>query len=170
MISIRTMRPAPAGRRAAGATASAAPSVNLAREPDFRLGGLLIRPSLREVLTAARRQRIEPRVMQVLVALARAGDRVVSRDELIARCWDGRIVGEDAINRCIGRLRRLARTVDGGFCIDTVARVGYRLREAKECARASAPPGRISGWIRRVRFALAAARALFVFAPTHPVI
>jgi len=45
--------------------------VSLARETNFRLGALSIRPSLREVQAGARRQIIEPRVMQVLVALAR---------------------------------------------------------------------------------------------------
>jgi DNA-binding winged helix-turn-helix (wHTH) protein len=101
--------------------------VNLARESHFQLGALLIRPSLREVQAGARRQIIEPRVMQVLVALARMDGEVVSRDELIETCWGGRIVGEDAINRCIGRLRRLAETFGDSFEIDTVARVGYRL-------------------------------------------
>lgn len=142
----------------------------LAHEQAFTIADVEIRPATREVVNAGSVTILEPRVMQLLVALHRADGGVVSKDDLAQLCWEGRIVGEDAINRCIGRLRRLARTVDGGFCIDTVARVGYRLREAKECARASAPPGRISGWIRRVRFALAAARALFVFAPTHPVI
>ncbi|WP_297695100.1 hypothetical protein, partial [Phenylobacterium sp.] len=46
---------------------------------------------------------LEPRVMQVLVALARERGEIVSRDDLIASCWAGRIVGEDAINRCTFR-------------------------------------------------------------------
>jgi Tol biopolymer transport system component len=65
--------------------------------------------------------------MQVLVALFQANGHVVSRDELIVRCWEGRIVGEDAINRAIGRLRRLSEA-DSGFQIETIPRVGYRLR------------------------------------------
>ena len=113
---------------AAPEPARASRPVILAREADFRLGVLLIRPSLREVSTGARRHMLEPRVMQVLVALARMDGQVVSRDELIEACWGGRIVGEDAINRCIGRLRRLAETFDACFAIDTVARVGYRLK------------------------------------------
>lgn len=66
--------------------------------------------------------------MQVLVAFAAANNRVLSRDALIARCWDGRIVGDDAINRVIGRLRKLA--LDEGsnsFSIETINKVGYRL-------------------------------------------
>ncbi len=104
-------------------------AVNLAREPDFQLGSLNVRPSLREVLARGRRHVLEPRVMQVLVALARMDGGVVSRDALIEACWGGRIVGEDAINRCIGRLRRLSETCNGAFSIETVARVGYRLSE-----------------------------------------
>ena len=47
--------------------------------------------------------------MQVLVALARRRGQVVSRDQLIETCWAGRVVGEDAINRCIAKVRRLGR-------------------------------------------------------------
>ena len=77
-------------------------SVALASEPDFRLADLQIRPSSREVVGAGGdREVLEPRVMQVLVVLARRRGQVVSRDQLIEECWAGRVVGEDAINRCI---------------------------------------------------------------------
>ena len=65
--------------------------------------------------------------MLVLVALHHAGGDVVSRDDLIARCWDGRIVGEDAINRAISRLRDLGHRLDGAFQLETISKVGYRL-------------------------------------------
>lgn len=74
--------------------------------------------------------------MQVLVALYRAGGEVVSRDDLTRDCWGGRIVGDDAINRCIVQLRRIAERV-GGFEVETIPRVGYRLAggQAKRPAR-----------------------------------
>src|SRR5271156_3257689 len=97
--------------------ARASRPVILAREADFRLGGLLIRPSLREVHAHTCRHTLEPRVMQVLVVLARMDGQVVSRGELIESCWDGRIVSEDAINRCIGRLRRLTEACEDSFAI-----------------------------------------------------
>ena len=103
--------------------------VNLAWEPDFALGDLRVSPSTREVGRDGWTDGLEPRVMQVLVALHQARGAVVSRDMLIARCWDGRIVGDDAINRAIGRLRRLSRADRGAsFMIETIPRVGYRLR------------------------------------------
>ncbi len=100
--------------------------IDLAHEARFALGGLEVRPSTREVVAAGRSSLVEPRVMQVLVALARRQGEVVSRDDLIASCWAGRAVGEDAINRCIAALRRLA-AAHGAFTVETVARVGYRL-------------------------------------------
>jgi len=102
--------------------------IDLAREADFRLGGLQVSPSTREVERDGQREALEPRVMQVLVALYRAKGAVVSRDDLIVRCWEGRIVGEDAINRAIWRLRKLAEADgDANFTIETIPRVGYRL-------------------------------------------
>ena len=110
-------------------TGAALPTiVDLAREPAFRLAAVDVRPATREVLGGGRREVLEPRVMQVLVALARRRGEVVSRDELIEACWRGRIVGDDAVSRCIGALRRLA-VAYGGLAIETIARVGYRLDE-----------------------------------------
>ena len=83
----------------------------MSAEPDFVLGSMTVQPSLREVSWDTNKEQLEPRVMQVLVALARADGGVVSRDELIRLCWEGRIVGEAAINRCILKLRDLADAV-----------------------------------------------------------
>jgi DNA-binding winged helix-turn-helix (wHTH) protein/tetratricopeptide (TPR) repeat protein len=101
----------------------------LAHASEFRLGAVAVRPALRQVSAADGREEIlEPRVMQVLVALTRADGAIVTRDDLTQSCWDGRVVGEDAINRVISRLRRLAEGIgQGAFRIETVTKVGYRL-------------------------------------------
>jgi DNA-binding winged helix-turn-helix (wHTH) protein len=100
----------------------------LAHEPSFTIGELRADPSVRQVECRDRREMLEPRVMQVLVALARAEGRIVTRDELIDWCWGGRIVGEDAINRAIFRLRQVASDIgDDSFAIETITKVGYRL-------------------------------------------
>jgi DNA-binding winged helix-turn-helix (wHTH) protein len=130
--------------------------IRLADEADFRLGVMRVRPSRLEVLHRDRRRQVEPRVMQVLVALARSDGEVVSRDELIALCWDGRIVGEDAITRCIVRLRRLADAVPGSFRVHTVPRVGYRI--APDATGAAPQLAAAPGVVQR---ALSAIDALF---------
>jgi len=103
--------------------------IDLAQEQDFQLGELSVRPSLRQVADASGRSEVvEPRVMQVLVALARANGEILTREALTVLCWDGRIVGEDAINRVMSRLRRLSEGIGGGsFRIETITKVGYRL-------------------------------------------
>ncbi len=102
--------------------------IDLAHETDFRLGALLVSPSIREVRATHGSEIVEPRVMQALVCLARAQGAVVSRDDLIRSCWGGRAVGEDAINRCIGKIRQLAEMEgEASFVIETIPRVGYRL-------------------------------------------
>ena len=123
--------------------------IDLARCAPFRLGSLLVEPALRQVGGAVS-ETLEPRVMQVLAVLAAAEGRIVSRDSLVDQCWDGRIVGDDSINRVIGRLRKLA--ADNGassFRIETVTKVGYRLLcDAPEAVTtAMAPPAAAPrGW------------------------
>jgi TolB-like protein/DNA-binding winged helix-turn-helix (wHTH) protein/Flp pilus assembly protein TadD len=103
--------------------------IDLAHASAFRLASLVIEPGLRQVIDAhSKAETLEPRVMQVLVVLAMANGSIVSRDDLVRQCWEGRIVGDDSINRVIGRLRRLAEEKGRGeFHIETITKVGYRL-------------------------------------------
>lgn len=94
-----------------------------------------VSPAERAVELGGRREELQPRVMQVLVALAKSRPAVVSRDRLVDQCWDGRIVGDDALNRCILALRHLAQQfTPPPFVIETVPRIGHRLVEP-EAAR-----------------------------------
>lgn len=99
----------------------------LAHEQAFRIGAAEVRPATREIVHNGTANIVEPRVMQILVALHRAGGGVVSKDDLIKLCWDGRIVGDDAINRVISRLRNVADQAGNDFRIETITKVGYRL-------------------------------------------
>ena len=102
----------------------------LAHEPIFSIGRAEVHPATRELRLDGKSTILEPRVMQVLVALYRADGAVVSKDDLVAACWNGRVVGDDAINRVIGRLRHNAEhDAQAAFRIETITRVGYRLVE-----------------------------------------
>jgi DNA-binding winged helix-turn-helix (wHTH) protein len=102
--------------------------IALAAESPFRVGVMNVTPASLQVEADGVCHPVPPRVMQVLVALASARPRTVSRDELAERCWHGRIVGEDALNRIIAKLRMLALGPGAGsFAIETVKRVGYRI-------------------------------------------
>lgn len=121
---------------APGAAGSARPA-GLAQAEVFHLGDLEVRPPTREVIGQDGSILLEPRVMQVLVLLAARRGQVVSRSDFTEHCWAGQVVGDDAINRCIQAIRRLAERC-GGFSIRTVARVGYRLDEEARGSAATA--------------------------------
>ncbi|MGP1351711.1 MAG: alpha/beta fold hydrolase [Parasphingopyxis sp.] len=68
----------------------------------------------------------EPQVLSLLILLVEGGDRLVTKDELIERIWEGRIVSDAAITSRVksarhllgddGRQQRYIRTVHGkGF-------------------------------------------------------
>jgi adenylate cyclase len=123
----------------------AARRIQLGNEPPLTLGELRVEPRLRRLRHAdGREELVEPRVMQVLVALIRAGGEVVSRDELLESCWNGVVVGEDAIERVIGRIRRLAERF-GAFRMETVTKVGYRLLPLDAGPAGAAPGERSAG-------------------------
>jgi DNA-binding winged helix-turn-helix (wHTH) protein/tetratricopeptide (TPR) repeat protein len=103
--------------------------VILAHEKTFELGPVEARPATRELSNGDQVAVLEPRVMQLLVALRRADGAVVSKDDLVQLCWSGRIVGEDAINRVVSRLRHELTNIAGdALQIETIPKVGYRLR------------------------------------------
>jgi Tol biopolymer transport system component/DNA-binding winged helix-turn-helix (wHTH) protein len=112
------------------------PKLTLARELPFGLAGTLVRPAALEVETDGRVTALEPRVMKVLVALHRARGQPVSRDELIDLCWEGRIVTEGALNRCVAQLRK-ALSDNPLIRLDTIPTVGYRLQASGEVRRMS---------------------------------
>ena len=142
--------------------------VSLAHEPSFSLGPLHILPATREIVHEdGQRSVVEPRVMQMLIALVRADGAIVTREALIESCWEGRIVGEDAINRVVSRLRSTAGGIGAGlFRIETVTRIGYRLvrlepaDEAEPGGPAPTPSPFISTVPNRISWALVTAMAL----------
>ena len=138
--------------------------IHLARERPFRLGAVEVRPATREVISPQGRLVLEPRVMQVLVALARAGGEVVTREDLTESCWEGRIVGEDAISRVISHLRRVSEGVGrDGWTLETVTKVGYRLVPVGADATQVVEPGRPAPAVPR-RWLLAAGGGAAVLA------
>ena len=101
---------------------------DLSKAEPFRLGPLAIDPPTLRVTAGERSEHLEPRVMRVLVALAGARSKVLSRDDLIELCWDGQIVGDNAINRVISRLRALLGELAGNSVrLETINKVGFRL-------------------------------------------
>jgi DNA-binding winged helix-turn-helix (wHTH) protein len=111
--------------------------IDLTMTAEFHLGALEVRPATCEVIGAAGAARLQPRVMQVLVALARVGGEVVSRRSLVEACWGDIAIGDDALNRRTQRLRRLwQEEAPGAFVIETAPRRGYQI----SCTETDPPP------------------------------
>lgn len=72
--------------------------------------------------------RIEPKAMEVLMALAGRAGHVVSRDTLLAEVWPGVVVGDEALTQSIIKLRRaLGDSPRKPSYVETISKRGYRL-------------------------------------------
>src|SRR5215469_10257189 len=102
----------------------------------FRLD--LRRPELRR---DGRLVRIHRRALGILCALADAKAEIVSKDELMARLWPGRIVEEGNLHVHVSGLRRaLDEHGEGHSYIVTVPGRGYRLAGFSGAGSADSAP------------------------------
>jgi adenylate cyclase len=70
---------------------------------------------------------VEPKVFDLLAFVIEHRQRVVSRDDLIAQVWDGRIVSESALARCISEARSaIGDNGEAQRLIKTIQRKGLR--------------------------------------------
>jgi DNA-binding winged helix-turn-helix (wHTH) protein len=95
---------------------------------DFLVGEWRVAPPLNLLVRGDSQVRLEPRVMDVLVQLAKCAGEVVSKEELVENVWQGRYVTDDALSVAIYSLRRsLGDDARRPRYVETVARRGYRL-------------------------------------------
>jgi len=81
----------------------------------------------RELYRAADPIPVEPKVFDLLVYVIRNRERVVSKDDLIAAIWNGRIVSESALTTCINAARSaIGDTGEAQRLIRTLPRKGIR--------------------------------------------
>jgi len=93
----------------------------------FRFGPWLVDPTLNSIESADERRQMEPRTMDVLLALCKARGVVVSTDELLAQCWGGTEFGDGPVHKHIAQLRRLlGDTASSPQYIETIRMRGYR--------------------------------------------
>jgi len=93
----------------------------------FYFGDMVLDPERRELRSSSTLVPLEPQVFDLLEFLIRNRDRVVSKDDLVASVWSGRVVSDSAIAARINAARRaLADDGERQQWIRTVARKGFR--------------------------------------------
>jgi DNA-binding winged helix-turn-helix (wHTH) protein len=141
------------------------PGQDFSSHAPFSLGDVRVDPPPLRIERGGISQRVEAKVMQVLLALAREPGQVVSRRDLEAEVWPGRVVTDDAVTNTIGKLRKALRdNPRKPRFIETIAKSGYRLKveplpAAAEVAAQHSPPVGASR-LRRLWIALAIGAAL----------
>lgn len=123
----------------------------------FTIGDWRILPAKGVLRCGDREERPEPKVFEVLMALARRDGNLVSKDDLMHEVWDGRPVADEPIIRCIAQLRKHLGDSDRQY-IETLTRRGYRLRkrvipDVADDARDAPGPDTSSWWANRRRLA-----------------
>lgn len=97
-------------------------------QADLRVGDWRVRPRRMLIEGESGSVKIEPRAMQVLLALCRGGGDVVRREALLDDVWSGGAVTDEALTRVIFDLRRaFGDPARASRVIETVHKVGYRL-------------------------------------------
>ncbi len=111
-VSVATTAPAKRGRP---------------RRERFRFGAWLADPSANAIANGADVRQMEPRTMDVLVALCHANGTILSVEELLDKCWGSTIHGDSTVHKNVAHLRRLlGDDATAPRFIETIRKRGYR--------------------------------------------
>ena len=112
---------------------------------DFRVGSWLVQPSLNSISQNGTSDRVERKVMEVLVCLAERPGDVVPKEKLLQTVWPDTFVSDDVLKRSVSELRRVfGDDAHESRVIETIPKRGYRF---------IAPAPRTADPIRPVRSA-----------------
>ena len=82
----------------------------------------------RQLILGENTRQLEPKVSLLLQTLINVDGDVISREQLIEQVWQGRIVGDGAINRTVSLLRQHLAALDSeNNYVVTVPKAGYKL-------------------------------------------
>jgi DNA-binding winged helix-turn-helix (wHTH) protein/tetratricopeptide (TPR) repeat protein len=93
----------------------------------FRFGEWHVSRATNTLVNGTLRRQMEPRAMDVLVALCRRANSVVSVEELLEECWGSTLHGDNPVHKTITQLRRLlGDSTAAPVYIETIRKRGYR--------------------------------------------
>ena len=96
--------------------------------PLLTVGDWTAEPTANRLRREGEVRRLEPKVMEVLVCMARRPGETVSRETFMAEVWTGTVVTDDVLARCISALRKaFGDSARQPRYIETIRKRGYRL-------------------------------------------
>jgi DNA-binding winged helix-turn-helix (wHTH) protein/TolB-like protein len=97
-------------------------------ESPFKIGDHLVDPKRNRVTGPAGESALQPKVIDVLCALAERQGEVLSRSDLIDRVWGKEFGADESLTRAISQLRKaFGDTREVPQVIETISKRGYRL-------------------------------------------
>ena len=94
----------------------------------FMVGDWLVEPAIERISKGDFEEKVEPRVMDLLVCLSSQAGEVIARQELESKVWAGMVVGYDALSSAMIKLRKaFHEDSKHPLIIQTVSKRGYRL-------------------------------------------
>ena len=94
----------------------------------FIIGPWRVQPRRLLIESEERHQSLRPKVMDLLLALAKSPGQVVTKDEILEQVWGGAVVGDEVLRRTVFELRKsLGDDPKSPIFVETIPRVGYRL-------------------------------------------
>ena len=99
------------------------------RERQFQFGAWLVDREACLIMQedGPRQIRIEPRAMDVLVALCTHAGNILSADDLLRLCWDTILAGENQVHKAVAQLRRaFDDSANQPRYIENIRKRGYR--------------------------------------------
>src|SRR5437660_12584107 len=106
---------------------------------DFRVGSWLVQPSLNSISQNGTSDRVERKVMEVLVCLAEHSGEAVPKEKLLQTVWPDTFVSDDVLKRSVSELRRVfGDDAHESRIIETIPKRGYRLVATVERVSGSA--------------------------------
>ena len=129
----------------------------------LRVGDWHVDARRNEVRRGDEAVRLEPKVIEVLIYLARRAGEVVGREELLSAVWPGVVVGDDALTQAIIKLRKaFGDDAHRPKYIETISKRGYRLLAPVEESGKPAAAAMRGSFLLRHRRAVAAAAAVLL--------
>ncbi|MEO8135796.1 MAG: winged helix-turn-helix domain-containing protein [Betaproteobacteria bacterium] len=104
----------------------------------LKIGDWLVDRATNDISRNSEVVHLEPKVVDLLIALAHRANQVVSREELLAQVWSGVVVGEDVLTQAVIKVRKaLGDSTRAPAYIQTIPKRGYRLIAAVEWIEAA---------------------------------